>query len=365
MSTQETIKPVLYKISAAQYYQSEGAIQALPDAVRNYGDEVYIISGITAWQAAGEKIDAVLKAAGIPYQLKFYTGQSCETVAQQLAADIPAHFPVIAAVGGGRLLDFAKMAAHYAGKRIITIPTASSTCAAVTPLSVRYTEDGANIPHSLKYDRPVDVCIADLDLIVTETPRLFISGILDSMAKMPEILYYVDDPAEGGTGIDFAYDLSKRMFERGPGLIRSCIKDLKTRTVSADFDRAVYYSIMGAGAVSGFVRGSKQCALAHRFYESTRTLFYREAFGFLHGEIVAVGLYLQYAFNGDTKSAAEMTEILKEWGMPCSLSDLHIPATAETKEKYMNKFAEHGILKESADAYEKTSAAFDELLKRG
>ena len=76
-----------------------------------------------------------------------------------------------------------------------------------------------------------------------------------------------------------------------------CICDMKRGEVSDDVEKVIFAAIAATGVISGIARGSNQCALAHKFYETTRTLFPEAAKPYLHGEIVGVGLLLQNHFN--------------------------------------------------------------------
>ena len=53
---------------------------------------------------------------------------------------------VIVGIGGGKIMDLSKAVANQAGLPVLLIPRIAATCAAFSPLSVLYTEEG-------KYDR--------------------------------------------------------------------------------------------------------------------------------------------------------------------------------------------------------------------
>ena len=70
--------------------------------------------------------------------------------------------------------------------------------------------------------------------------------------------------------------------------------------------------------------------MAHKFYLYVRTAFTREAADFLHGELVAIGLIAQLAYNGEPDAAKEFREKLKRLSLPSSLNDLGFPVPANT-----------------------------------
>lgn len=54
-------------------------------------------------------------------------------------------------------MDFAKLCSHFAEIPVVNMPTSSATCAAYTPLSVRYKPDGRTVG-SLHFKREI-VCV--------------------------------------------------------------------------------------------------------------------------------------------------------------------------------------------------------------
>ena len=91
----------------------------------------------------------------------------------------------------------------------------------------------------------------------------------------------------------------------------------------------IFTLIAVTGVISGISRGSGQTAIAHEFYEGVRTLFPREAAGYIHGEIVAVGLAAQLEYNGTPEQIPALRAMLAQYGLPLTLADLGVPATEE------------------------------------
>ena len=50
---------------------------------------------------------------------------------------------MLLAVGGGKCIDTAKLAADHLGKPVFTAPSIASNCAPVTQISIMYHEDGS------------------------------------------------------------------------------------------------------------------------------------------------------------------------------------------------------------------------------
>ena len=65
-------------------------------------------------------------------------------------------------------------------------PASSATCAAYTPLSVRYTPDGRTVG-TLHFDREVNGVLADSAILLAQPTRLYLAGVFDALAKFVEI----------------------------------------------------------------------------------------------------------------------------------------------------------------------------------
>lgn len=88
-----------------------------------------------------------------------------------------------------------------------------------------------------------------------------------------------------------------------------------------------YINIAVTGIISNITRSFNQSALAHMIYYGIRTCFTREARRALHGEIVAVGLFVQLHYNGLGGERENLKEFMRHLDMPLSLRELGVEAT--------------------------------------
>ena len=285
------------------------------------------------------------------YEIIVHTGTCYEERAKELASLAKNKgYDVIVGVGGGVICDFAKLCAHHADLPIINVATSSATCAAYTPLSVRYSAEGRTVG-SIHYACEVDCVIVDTEIIVNQPIRLFLAGVFDALAKFVEIKQrYTEDKTDYPLGLDYAYVLSKYSFALLNGSTQKCILDMQNGTVSEDFEKTVFTTIAATGVISGIARGSNQTAIAHKFYEATRFLFPTETKKFTHGELVGVGLLLQNHFNGETENNELIVSLMKRYEMPHSIDGMGIDKSAETFEKYYEKIASSSAIENEKEA---------------
>ena len=329
------IKEESFRIGSGRYVQGPGYLAKTWDEIRRLGTAPLIIGGKTALAIARSQIESSLRAGCKKYEFITHTGTCNEPRAKELA-QLAAEkgYDVIVGVGGGVLCDFAKLCGHFAGLPVLCIPTSSATCAAYTPMSIRYTPEGKTVG-SLHFDHEVGGVIADTQILGKQPIRLLLAGIFDALAKFIEIKQrFTEQTKEYPIGLNYAYTMAKASYALLTGITDKCIRDMENGEISHDVENVIFTSIAATGVISGVARGSNQSALAHRFYETTRTLYPERAKPYLHGEIVGVGLLLQNHFNGEEANNAALLELMKKHNMPCCIEDVGVERTEEMYQTY-------------------------------
>ena len=89
------------------------------------------------------------------------------------------------------------------------------------------------------------------------------------------------------------------------------------------FNDCILTNLLHTSIVSGFADGSGQLAIAHATYDFMRTWNTEASYRYLHGEMVAVGVLIQMAYNGETKERIEeVRSLMRDLDMPLTLQDL-------------------------------------------
>ena len=349
------IREKSFRIGSGRYIQEPGIIKTLGEEVLRFGKAPLIVGGKTALSLTAEEIERSVSESCKAYRIEAHSGTCNEEDAKYFAElALKEGFDVIVGVGGGVIMDFAKMIAYFASLPIINVPTSSATCAAYTPLSVMYTKDGRTVG-SHHHKREVDSVLADTTIISTQPPRLLLAGVFDAMAKYLEIRHrYNGEGADYPLGLDYAYVLAERSFRELCDKTDKCLSDMQNGIASEAVEQVVFATIAATGVISGIARGSNQCALAHKFYETTRLLFSESARPYLHGEIVGAGLLLQNRFNNETERNAALIELMKKHSMPYRISDFGV--TEESFSEYFERI-------KNSSAIDKTNEAECEKFK--
>jgi len=335
MATKSNIKEASFRIGCGRYLQGDGVLSMIGEEVARLGaHRPYIIGGKTALSLTRETIDRSLAALDMQAIYHTYTHFCCRELCEEImASDAFRACDIVIGVGGGNVMDAAKYCAVLSGKPILNVPTSSATCAAYTPLSVCYTQEGGTVG-STHHKVEVNCVLVDMEILCRQPVRLLLSGVYDSLAKIYELRQRllgvsVDD---SDIGLYASYRMSEFMTELLLRKLDECCADIQNgRNTKTVYD-VVYALIAMTGVISGLARGSNQTAIGHKIYESLRALYPREVYSFLHGEMVAIGLIVQIAYNGD-EDADAFAARMRALGMPTTLSEIGVAPTAENKQR--------------------------------
>ena len=321
-----------YRFGAGRYIQEPGAIKWAGEEISRYGSNAYIIGGPTALKLAESGVRESLSSAGIRSFVETYSGlPSYEKIAELSNTVKTEGRDVIAGIGGGRIMDLAKAAASRADVPVVLIPTSAATCAAFSPLSVIYTPEGRSCGYE-QHDYEVNSVLVDEDIMITQPVRLLAAGILDAMAKYIEIETL--EPFDLQTSTierHSAFHMAGYLYEVLSKNGIQAAKDLTDRCLSKELHDVIYSNIALTGIVSAMMRGEGQIALGHAFNNMLRRHYLGYANGYLHGELVAMGLIAQLVYNKHEERIPEIVNMMKEFGLPCTLQEIGIEPTEENR----------------------------------
>ena len=324
----------------------EGAIEKVGKLAAGFGRRAAILGTSTALKVAYDQVASHLDRAGLTHTTKTFTGE-CSQRQINTAADIFTGSDVAVCLGGGKLLDTGKAAAQSAGIACITVPTSAATCAACTALYILHTDAGEHETGRFLAHCP-EAMIVDSALIITAPPRLLAAGIADALARACE------------TELAARVGLPKTHAALSLGAVRSywgevledeaeqALAACSAGIITAEFERAVDASILGAGMASGLCGGFFHLNIAHSIsYALTHFIRPEDA---LHGETVGLGILVQRLLEDPSGRKMERTRSkFASWGLPLTLKAIGLNGLNEEVELALAKRAytyldrEHGV----------------------
>ena len=368
-----------YRFGVGKYFHEKEVLSHLREELRGFSDKALVISGKKAMEAVEEQnFRKRLKDAGVSFREELYEGYPTKEQLEYFAnLARKEERGVIVGIGGGKIMDLSKAVANQAGLPLLLIPTTAATCAAFTPLSVLYTEEG-KYDRAIHFEREVDAVLVDEDIMLRQGTRYLAAGMVDAMAKYIEISHGERSLKRGTVPLQkyLAYQMAEELFivleEEGAEACRELREagennrqalSKEEMKLGSALQDCVFCNIALTGIVSGMMQGRGQAALGHVLYNLLRTNFTEETRGFLHGEIVGVGLRLQALYNQNEDLEERVTKFMKERGMPITLQELGIPNQPEAKDSILSALLRNSLVEDSEEGRERLKRGFHRIWK--
>lgn len=327
-----TGKDPAFLFGCGRFRMEADLLERCAEEILRFGRRPLLVCDDNSHAVAFDKIAASLAAAGVEVRELRHNGFCCRDDALAYGeAGALEGIDVVLGCGGGVICDFSKCIAHLAGAPLVTIPTSSAQCCAFTPIAVCYTREGRYVS-TTHFPGEIALALLDTTVLSRQPARLLAAGALDAMAKKIELEFWTQldrmDPA-GAAGASaasgIAAAISDFIYADLDAKVDAALADLAKGEPTQTLRDVFFDAIVGAGIVSGIAGGSKQVALAHRFYFFARQRDPATGRRFTHGELVAVGLVMQHAYNGRPDEAAALAARLRGWGLAASVAELGLP----------------------------------------
>ncbi|MBE6037075.1 MAG: iron-containing alcohol dehydrogenase family protein [Clostridiales bacterium] len=295
----------------------------VPSVCGLYGRKILLIGGEKALAAGKDRLQSALSGTGFEILDTVLYGHDCtyETIAKWADHAKAIGAQMIFGMGGGKALDTAKGAAAKAGLPVFTFPTIAATCAATTALSVVYREDGS-FDSFYFYDRPACHCFMDLSIIAKAPVRYLQAGMGDTIGKFFECHF-----SARGDKLDHSSALGREISNMCYEPLREhgvqAMADCEAGTPSHALEQAVLANIVSTGLVSLMVLDDYNCAIAHSVYYGLVLLPGFEE-KWLHGNVVAYGVLVQLAVDGDLSEARRLKAFLQALKIPTTLKEMDV-----------------------------------------
>lgn len=303
-----------------KYIQGPGAISELPSLVKVFGGRGLVLASPTS-------CGRILPGSGLELQahaltVERFAGECCEKELSRVAAMIrEKKADVLVAMGGGKTIDTAKIAADRAGIPVLVVPTIASTDAPCSGCAVLYSEQGVFEKVYYQKLNPA-VVLVDTDIIVKAPVRFLVAGMGDALATWFEAKSCSDTQSAnecGGlatlTGLTLARLCYDTLFKYGETARIAAERNIVTPAVEHIVEANILLS--GVGFESGGLAG------AHSIHNGLTAL--EETHAYYHGEKVAFGVLagLQLT-DAPPEEAAAVFSFCEKVGLPTTLADLGI-----------------------------------------
>lgn len=268
--------PICLAVEEDAFFHSDEIIKRyIPDII---GQKTIVISEEFLIGIYKEKITDISKDFGNAeiFTMKEASFDEAVAIAKKVCVE---DIKVIIGIGGGRVLDTAKYAAHISKAVYICMPTSLSNDSLASPFSVLETYGKARKTFACKIPTAI---IVDTNMIINAPEGQTLSGIGDTIAKHTALFDWKLSAAKTSTRIDdFAYALSRMSYD---SVYHCDEKNMKSRVFIRILSRAL---VMG-GLAMEIAGSSRPCSGSEHLFAHAIEEFYPHI-KISHGLAVALG----------------------------------------------------------------------------
>lgn len=311
-------------VAPGKYVQGPGEIKKLYEYTSIFDENtVYAIVDPFILTKYGKTIQSSYKKQESNLILEEFGGESStEEIERHIQKIKDNGAKVVLGIGGGKTLDSAKAIAYYTDLPVVVMPTAASTDAPTSALSVIYTNEGQFEKYLFLKSNP-DIVIVDEEIITNAPVRLFVAGIGDALAT-----YFEADASRKSNSNTIA---GGKQTMAGMALAKLCFETLLEDGLKAvvairnqSMTAAVSNIIEANTLLSGIGFESGGLAGAHAIHNGMTAL--PDLHHLYHGEKVAYGTLTQMVLeNRSEEEILKVIHFCQSIGLPTNFNELGVP----------------------------------------
>jgi len=291
----------------------KGTLSRIPEVVIRLGlkGKALVLSDEQCYRLAGKTVSGFLEQSGLTpdfFLVKSMTVDDLITVEKQLKDQKPR---VLFGVGGGTIIDAAKLSSASQNVPFISIPTTVSHDGIASPLA---SIKGSDKPYSIMAQAPMAI-IADTEIIAQAPWRFVVSGCGDVISKFTAIKDWKLARIEkgeyyGGYAASLALMSAKLVTENADAIVQKQDEGL----------RVLLEALISCGVAMSIAGSSRPCSGSEHLFSHALDLI--NSHHAMHGEQCGVGSILTSFLHGSNWQRIKST--LKQLGAPITACELGV-----------------------------------------
>ena len=291
----------------------KGTLARLPEVVKRLGlkGKALVLSDAQCYEIAGKTVSRFLEQSGLTVDfllVKSMTVDDLIKVEEQLKDQKPR---IVFGVGGGTIIDAAKLSSASQNIPFISIPTTVSHDGIASPLA---SIKGSDKPYSILAQAPMAI-IADTELIANGPWRFVVSGCGDVISKFTavkdwKLAHLEKGEYYGGYAASLALMSTKLVTENANLIVQKENEGV----------RILLEALISCGVAMSIAGSSRPCSGSEHLFSHALDLI--NSNHAIHGEQCGVGSILTAFLHGSNWQKIKST--LKQIGAPTTAQELGV-----------------------------------------
>jgi glycerol-1-phosphate dehydrogenase [NAD(P)+] len=291
----------------------KGTLNSIPEVVKRLAlkGTALVLSDPECYSLAGKKVSKLLEESGLTVDfltVKAMTFNDISTLETQIKQLKPR---ILFGVGGGTIIDSAKVCSSSQKIPFISIPTTVSHDGIASPLA---SIKGADKPFSKLAQAPLAI-VADTEIISKAPWRFVVSGCGDIISKYTSVkdwklAYQERGEYYGGYAASLALMSAKLVSESAPKIVPENDEGL----------RVLLEALISCGVAMSIAGSSRPCSGSEHLFSHALDII--NSTHAMHGEQCGVGSILSAYFHKANWQRIQKT--LKELGAPTTAVELGV-----------------------------------------
>lgn len=312
----------------ARYYQAPNAISYLGKFVGEFGQSGFVLIDSSISQILQQPIETTFSKHSLLFHIETHQGEcSDKEIARVTQAFKDTGSEVVIGVGGGKVIDTAKMVSTMLKVPLIVVPSIASSDAPCSALSVVYSDSGM-VDRDVFLPRSPEIILVDSQLIANAPVRFLTAGIGDALATWYEAESCRLSGAKnclGTKGSYLSYSVARNCLDTIREFGKSAVVDCKSSRLSQALERVIEANILMS--CIGFESGG--VAAAHAIHHGLCEL--EDVHHALHGEKVSIGVLASLLMKNDVEAYEDVKYFCQSVDLPICLADIGIEKVTKDK----------------------------------
>ena len=319
-----------------RYIQEAGILRQAGPLIAQVGGRALVLLTKGSMARVGATLEQTMVQAGCACLFEPFSGDvTYPEIDRVAAAAREKECDLLVGIGGGRVLDTARVAADQLGRRLVIIPTTASSDAPCSAVAVIHDENGRAVEIRGVRRNP-DLVLVDTEIVANAPAHYLTAGIGDALATYFEARAYArkEQAASGTSSTRTAVAMSRLCYElivqHGPEAMEAVRAHRVTDALELTVHAAIYLS--GYGFENGNV------AAAHAVNEGFSVI--PRCSKILHGILVGFGVLVQMELEqAPEEERRQLRQFMRSVGLPVTLRELGLDDLTEEELRAISEAA--------------------------